>query len=72
MSGRIIYYYERTLTSQVGDIEHIESQSLAGYGVVKISPEECQHFRRARTGDGEFADGVEISAGDHAALRAEL
>ena len=36
MSGRIIYYYERTLTSQVGDIEHIESQSLDGYGVVKI------------------------------------
>jgi multidrug efflux pump subunit AcrB len=36
MSSRIIYYYERTLTSQVGDIEHIESQSLNGYGVVKI------------------------------------
>src|SRR5208283_400474 len=36
MSGRIIYYYERTLTSQVVDIEHIESQSLNGYGVVKI------------------------------------
>jgi multidrug efflux pump subunit AcrB len=36
MSGRIIYFYERTLTSQVGDIEHIESQSLNSYGVVKI------------------------------------
>ncbi len=36
MSGRVIYYYERTLTSQVGDIEHINSQSLNGYGVVKI------------------------------------
>ena len=36
MSGRIIYYYERTITAQVSDIEHIESQSLAGYGVVKI------------------------------------
>ncbi len=36
MSGRVIYYYERTLTSQVGDIEHLESQSLSGYGVVKI------------------------------------
>src|SRR5580693_7778835 len=36
MSGRIIYYYERTLSAQVGDIEHMESQSLAGYGVVKI------------------------------------
>ena len=36
MSGRIIYYYERTLSAQVNDIEHIESQSLPGYGVVKV------------------------------------
>src|SRR6202522_2705913 len=36
MSGRIVYYYERTLSAQVNDIEHIESQSLAGYGVVKV------------------------------------
>ncbi|MGA2398227.1 MAG: efflux RND transporter permease subunit [Steroidobacteraceae bacterium] len=36
MSGRVVYYYERTLLSQVGDVEHIESQSLNGYGVVKI------------------------------------
>ena len=36
MSGRVIYFYERYLTAQVGDIQHIESQSLSGYGVVKI------------------------------------
>ncbi|MEA2963565.1 MAG: hypothetical protein QOI46_3663, partial [Alphaproteobacteria bacterium] len=36
MSDRVIYYYERQLTSQVNAIEHIESQSLSGYGVVKI------------------------------------
>jgi multidrug efflux pump subunit AcrB len=36
MSSRVVHYYERTLTSQVGDIEHLESTSLAGYGVVKI------------------------------------
>ena len=36
MSGRVIYYYERQLTSTVSDIEHIESQSLPGIGVVKI------------------------------------
>src|SRR6202140_2975814 len=36
MSGRIISVYERSLTTTVNDIEHIESQSLAGYGVVKI------------------------------------
>ena len=36
MSGRVIYYYERSLTTTVGNIEHIESQSLYGTGVVKI------------------------------------
>jgi len=36
MSGRIVYFYERTLTAQVNDIEHIESQSLPGYGVLKV------------------------------------
>jgi multidrug efflux pump subunit AcrB len=36
MSGRVIYYYERQLSSSVNDIEHIESQSLPGVGVVKI------------------------------------
>src|SRR5271169_2435762 len=36
MSKRVIYYYERTLSSQVNDIEHIESQSMPRYGVVKV------------------------------------
>src|SRR5579872_3322662 len=36
MSGRVIYYYDRFLTAQVSDIEHLESHSLSGYGVVKI------------------------------------
>src|ERR1700727_1351746 len=36
MSSRVIYYCERTLTAQVSDIEHLESSSLSGYGVVKI------------------------------------
>ena len=36
MSGRVVYYYERTLSAQVNDISHIESQSMFGYGVVKI------------------------------------
>ena len=36
MAGRIVYYYERTLTSTVNNIEHIESQSMTGVGVVKI------------------------------------
>src|SRR5271168_5597105 len=36
MAGRVIYYYERQLSSSVNDIEHIESQSLNGIGIVKI------------------------------------
>ncbi|WP_027821087.1 efflux RND transporter permease subunit [Paraburkholderia bannensis] len=36
MSGRVIYYYERALTTTVENIDHIESQSLYGRGVVKI------------------------------------
>uniref|UniRef100_UPI00131C5836 efflux RND transporter permease subunit n=1 Tax=Beijerinckia sp. L45 TaxID=1641855 RepID=UPI00131C5836 len=36
MAGRIVGPYERSLTTTVNDIEHIDSQSLAGYGVVKI------------------------------------
>ena len=36
MSGRVVYYFERSVTTQVNDIEHMESQSLPGYGVVKI------------------------------------
>jgi multidrug efflux pump subunit AcrB len=36
MAGRVIYYYERSLTLTVNDIEHIESQSLNGVGIVKI------------------------------------
>src|ERR1700693_2423357 len=36
MAGRIIAPYERTLTTTVNDIEHTESQSLPGIGIVKI------------------------------------
>jgi CzcA family heavy metal efflux pump len=36
MEGRIITPYERVLTTTVNDIEHIESQSMPGIGIVKI------------------------------------
>ncbi len=36
MSGRIVYYFERALSAQVNDIEHVESQSVSGFGIVKI------------------------------------
>ena len=49
MSKRVIYYYERTLSSQVNDIEHIESQSLPRYGDRQgLLPAQRQHQRRAR------------------------
>ena len=36
MSDRMIYGFERSVTSSVNDIEHIESQSLTGSGIVKV------------------------------------
>src|ERR1700741_3696133 len=36
MSDRVVYFYERELTAQVSGIEHIQSQSLSGYGVVNV------------------------------------
>ena len=36
MSNRIVNPYERVLTTTVNDIEHIESQSLQGVGIIKI------------------------------------
>ena len=36
MSSRIITPYERILSTTVNDIEHIESQSMYGIGIVKI------------------------------------
>lgn len=36
MSGRVVYFYERTLTTQVNGIQRIESNSLWNYGIVMI------------------------------------
>ncbi len=36
MEKRVVTGFERSLTSNVNDIEHIESQSYSGYGVVKV------------------------------------
>ncbi|MDP9087540.1 MAG: efflux RND transporter permease subunit [Pseudomonadota bacterium] len=36
MSDRIITYFERQMTTAVNDIDHIESQSLPGVGVIKV------------------------------------
>jgi multidrug efflux pump subunit AcrB len=36
MSTRIVYNAERSMTTTVNDIDHIESQSLNGLGVIKV------------------------------------
>jgi multidrug efflux pump subunit AcrB len=36
MSGRIVTYYERAVTTSVDDVEHLESQSIPNYGIIKI------------------------------------
>jgi multidrug efflux pump subunit AcrB len=36
MSNRIVYNFERSMTSSVYDIEHIESLSLTGLSIVKV------------------------------------
>jgi multidrug efflux pump subunit AcrB len=37
MAGRIVTFYERSLTTSVNDIEHIESQSIPNYGSSRFS-----------------------------------
>ena len=36
MEKRVVTNFERSLTANVNDVEHIESQSYNGYGVVKV------------------------------------
>jgi len=36
MSNRVVFNFERSLTTTVNNIAHIESQSLAGVGLVKV------------------------------------
>ncbi|WP_028080447.1 efflux RND transporter permease subunit [Solimonas soli] len=36
MAGRMTTQFERVLTTTVNDIEHIESNSLVGFGIVKV------------------------------------
>src|SRR5215469_13063389 len=36
MEKRVVTNFERSLTSNVNDVEHFESQSYSGYAVVKV------------------------------------
>lgn len=49
MSGRVVYYYERALTSTVDNIEHIESNSYYGRGIVKIFFQPGTNIAEAQT-----------------------
>jgi multidrug efflux pump subunit AcrB len=46
MSDRIVYITERTLTTTVDNIEHIESQSLYGVAVVKVFLQPTANIER--------------------------
>src|SRR4030095_9015180 len=47
MTNRIVSGYERAVTTTVNDIEHIESQSLAGVAVVKVFFQPRAHIDAA-------------------------
>jgi multidrug efflux pump subunit AcrB len=47
MNGRIMTPFERSLTTSVNDIEHIEGVSYAGFGVVKIYFQPTADIRTA-------------------------
>jgi multidrug efflux pump subunit AcrB len=58
MAHRIIAPYERALTSDVGDIEHIESQSLNGVAVVKVFFHPGADITRAETEASTSAESL--------------
>ncbi|MGF6857057.1 multidrug efflux pump subunit AcrB [Paraburkholderia sp. CI3] len=68
MAHRITSNYERALTTDVDDIEHIESQSLNGVSVVKIffSPRRRHQSRDCR-GRVELGFDLARAAAGHAA-----
>jgi len=69
MGQRIASQNERGLTTVVSDIEHIESQSLAGVAVIKVFFQPNANIqKRHRAGSGFGAIAIApTAAGDHAA-----
>jgi CzcA family heavy metal efflux pump len=47
MAGRITSPFERVLTTTVNDVEHIEAQSINGFGVIKIFFQPAVDIRTA-------------------------
>ena len=52
MSGRVMLNFQRSLTTTVNDIEHIEGTSYTGVGIVKVffqpAPTSASPTRRSR------------------------
>jgi Cu/Ag efflux pump CusA len=64
MSGRVVYYYERALTTTVSNIEHIESQSLYGRGIANRAKAVAGgHHAAPRTDIQRFLGAGTRSAG---------
>src|SRR3984893_19073286 len=45
MSGRVMLNFQRSLTTTVNDIEHIEGTSYTGIGIVKVLFQPRTHIR---------------------------
>ena len=58
MAGRIISPYERTISTTVNDVEHVESTSLSGIGIVKIYFQPGVDIRLATAQVASFSQTV--------------
>ncbi len=72
--GRIVSAYERSLSTTVNDIEHIESQTLNGMSVVKIFFQPNVNINAAIcSGHCDLANRAQTDASrDHPAFGDEL
>jgi hypothetical protein len=58
MESRIVSIFERSLTTSVNNIEHIESQSIANYGIIKIYFQSTVNINGAGGAGGRRWKGV--------------
>ena len=74
MSGRVIYYYERTLSAQVNDIEHIEfSVARRLWRGQSVLPAQRQHqFSTGADHSGVANCAQAVASWHHSALRFEF
>ena len=74
MEKRVVTDFERSLTSNVNDIEHIESQSYNGYARGQdLLSSECQDRHGGRTGHRDNANGAAPNAaGNVSGERSEI